>query len=180
MTVRFSTAAMTQARQVRLMIFDVDGVLTDGSLYYGPEGEPLKRFNALDGHGIKMLQQSGGVATAIITARQSPMVLRRARDLGIAHVFQDAHDKRLAFAQLLEQTGIAADACGYLGDDVIDLPVLTRVGFKAAVANAHHDVRTRVDYITEACGGDGAAREICDLILAAQGHYEAALADYLA
>lgn len=179
MTTRCSAIAMTRARQVRLMIFDVDGVLTDGSLYYGLEGEPVKRFNALDGHGIKMLQQSGGVTTAIITARQSPIVLHRARDLGITHVFQDAHDKRLAFAQLLEQTGIAASACGYLGDDVIDLPVLTRVGFKAAVANGHRDVKTRVDYITEACGGDGAAREICDLILTAQGHYEAALADYL-
>jgi len=183
MTPRFSkasTAAIAKAQQVRLMIFDVDGVLTDGGLYYGAEGEPIKRFNALDGHGIKMLQQFGGIATAIITARQSPIVLRRAGDLGIAHVFQGVHDKRVAFAQLLEQTGIAAAACGYLGDDVIDLPVLTKVGFTACVANGHHDVKQRVDYITEGFGGNGAAREICDFILTAQGHYEAALAGYLA
>ncbi|WP_034296000.1 HAD family hydrolase [Herbaspirillum sp. RV1423] len=180
---RFSTAsaaAIAKAAQVRLMIFDVDGVLTDGGLYYGADGEPVKRFNALDGHGIKMLQQYGGVATAIITARQSPIVLRRARDLGIAHVFQGVHDKRVAFAQLLEQTGVAACACGYLGDDVIDLPVMTKVGFTACVANGHHDVRQRVDYITEGCGGNGAAREICDFILTVQGHYETALAGYLA
>ncbi len=183
MTDRFSkasTAAVANARQVRLMIFDVDGVLTDGGLYYGPEGEPVKRFNALDGHGIKMLQQFGGIATAIITARQSPIVLRRAKDLGIAHVFQGVHDKRIAFAQLLEQTGVAAAACGYLGDDVIDLPVLTKVGFTACVANGHHDVKQRAQYITDSCGGNGAAREVCDFILTAQGHYEAALAAYLA
>ena len=173
-------AVIAKASRVRLMIFDVDGVLTDGGLYYGADGEPIKRFNALDGHGIKMLQQYGGVATAIITARQSPIVLRRAKDLGIAHVFQGVHDKRVAFAQLLEQTSIAADACGYLGDDVIDLPVLTKVGFTACVANGHHDVKQRVDYITERFGGNGAAREVCDLILHAQGHYETALAAYLA
>lgn len=183
MTARFSMAspvARANAAQVRLMIFDVDGVLTDGGLYYGPDGETVKRFNALDGHGIKMLQQFGGIATAIITARQSPIVLRRARDLGIAHVFQGVHDKRIAFGQLLEQTGVAAAACGYLGDDVIDLPVMTRVGFTACVANGHQDVKSRVDYITEAGGGNGAAREICDFILTTQGYYEAALADYLA
>jgi len=180
---RFSTVSATviaKAKQVRLMIFDVDGVLTDGGLYYGADGEPIKRFNALDGHGIKMLQQFGGIATAIITARQSPIVLRRAKDLGIAHVFQGVHDKRIAFAQLLEQTGLPASACGYLGDDVIDLPVLTKVGFTACVANGHHDVKQRVDYITAGFGGNGAARELCDLILSAQGHYEAALAGYLA
>lgn len=182
MTDRFNTAspaALAKASQVRLMIFDVDGVLTDGGLYYGPDGEPIKRFNALDGHGIKMLQQHG-VATAIITARQSPIVLRRAKDLGIAHVFQGVHDKRVAFAQLLEQTGIAAEACGYIGDDVIDLPILVRAGFTASVANGHHAVKTRVDYITAASGGNGAAREVCDLILHAQGNYDTAVAAYLA
>lgn len=182
MAAQFSTAsvaALAKARDVKLMIFDVDGVLTDGGLYYGPEGEPVKRFNSLDGHGIKMLQQYG-VASAIITARQSPIVLRRAHDLGIAHVFQGVHDKRIAFAQLLEQTGVAASACGYLGDDVIDLPVMTRVGFTACVANGHPAVKARVDYLTEGFGGNGAAREVCDLVLHAQGNYETALAAYLA
>jgi len=182
MTTRFaavSAAAIAKAAQVRLMIFDVDGVLTDGGLYYGANDEPIKRFNALDGHGIKMLAQYG-VATAIITARQSPIVLRRAQDLGISHVFQGIHDKRIAFAQLLEQTTLTATACGYIGDDVIDLPILSRAGFTACVANAHHALRSRVDYLTEASGGHGAAREVCDLILHAQGHYDAAIATYLA
>ncbi len=172
-------AALGKAAGIRLMIFDVDGVLTDGGLFYGEEGEAFKRFNALDGHGIKMMQQFG-TAAAIITARQSPYVLRRARDLGIAHVFQGVHDKRQAFEQLLQHTGLVADLCGYLGDDVIDLPVLTRVGFKACVANGHREVKLRCDYVTQANGGHGAVREICDLVLAAQGNYEAALAPYLA
>lgn len=167
-----------RAAQVRLMIFDVDGILTDGSLHFGPDGEVIKSFNALDGHGIKMLQQSG-VATAIISARQSAIVSRRASDLGIAHVQQGIHDKRRAFEQLLEQTGIPMQACGFIGDDVIDLPILTRVGFAASVPNGHPEVRQRVHYVTQASGGRGAAREICDFILRAQGNYEAALAPYL-
>ncbi|EJN01252.1 HAD family hydrolase [Herbaspirillum sp. YR522] len=175
----FAPDVLAKAATTRLMIFDVDGVLTDGGLFYGEDGEAFKRFNALDGHGIKMLQQSG-VATAIITARQSGFVVRRARDLGIAHVFQGIHDKRQAFEQLLQHTGLQATQCGYLGDDVIDLPVFTRVGFKACVAHGHREVKRRADYITTAGGGHGAAREICDLVLAAQGNYEAALAPYLA
>ncbi len=171
--------AATRAAQVRLMIFDVDGILTDGSLHFGAEGEVIKTFNVLDGHGIKMLQHSG-VVTAIISARQSPIVARRAADLGIAHVHQGVHDKRIAFEQLLAQCGIGMDSCGFVGDDVIDLPILSRVGFAASVPNGHPEVRARVHYVTHAAGGHGAAREICDLILRAQQNYEAALAPYLA
>jgi 3-deoxy-D-manno-octulosonate 8-phosphate phosphatase (KDO 8-P phosphatase) len=174
-----SASATARATNVRLMIFDVDGILTDGSLHFGPEGEVTKTFNVLDGHGIKLLQQSG-VTTAIISARQSPIVLRRATDLGIQHVFQGIHDKRSAFEQLLAQTKVSADACGFIGDDVIDLPILLRVGFAASVPNAHAEVRSRVHYVTQASGGRGAARELCDFILRAQGNYEAALAPYLA
>jgi 3-deoxy-D-manno-octulosonate 8-phosphate phosphatase (KDO 8-P phosphatase) len=174
-----SRLARQRAAQVRMMIFDVDGILTDGSLYFGPEGEVIKSFNVLDGHGIKLLQQSG-VVTAIISARQSAIVTRRATDLGIVHVQQGIHDKRRAFEQLLEQTAIPMDACGFVGDDVIDLPILTRVGFAASVPNGHPEVRQRVDYVTQAGGGRGAVREICDFILRAQGNYEAALAPYLA
>ena len=173
------TVAIERASRVRLMIFDVDGILTDGSLHFGPEGEVSKTFNVLDGHGIKLLQQSG-VSTAIISARQSPIVLRRATDLGIHHVFQGIHDKRSAFEQLLTQTNTTADTCGFVGDDVIDLPILLRVGFAASVPNAHAEVRSRVHYVTQASGGRGAARELCDFILRAQGNYEAALAPYLA
>lgn len=171
--------AASRASRVRLMIFDVDGVLTDGSLHYGAEGELIKTFNVLDGHGIKLLQASG-VATAIISARKSALVARRAGDLGIQHLFQGVHDKRTAFEQLLAQTGIAADACGFVGDDVIDLPILLRVGFAASVPNGHPEVQSRVHYVTQAHGGRGAARELCDFILRAQGNYAAAMAPYLA
>jgi 3-deoxy-D-manno-octulosonate 8-phosphate phosphatase (KDO 8-P phosphatase) len=170
--------ADSRAALVKLMIFDVDGILTDGSLHFGADGEALKTFNVLDGQGIKMLQQSG-VATAIISARTSPIVLRRASDLGITHVQQGAHDKREAFLQLLAATGLHADVCGFVGDDVIDLPILTRVMFAASVPNGHAEVRSRVHYVTHATGGRGAARELCDFILRAQGNYEAALAPYL-
>jgi 3-deoxy-D-manno-octulosonate 8-phosphate phosphatase (KDO 8-P phosphatase) len=170
--------ALARAAGVKLMIFDVDGILTDGSLHFGADGEVIKTFNVLDGHGIKLLQQSG-VATAIISARQSPIVLRRAIDLGIEHVQQGAHDKRAAFEQLLQKTGIDAAACGFVGDDVIDLPILMRVGFAASVPNGHPEVTRRVHYVTQASGGRGAARELCDYILRAQGNYDAALAPYL-
>lgn len=171
--------AASRAAKVRLMIFDVDGILTDGSLHYGADGEMIKTFNVLDGHGIKLLQASG-VATAIISARKSALVARRAGDLGIQHLFQGVHDKRTAFEQLLAQTGLAADACGFVGDDVIDLPILLRVGFAASVPNGHPEVRSRVHYVTQAQGGRGAARELCDFILRAQGNYAAAMAPYLA
>lgn len=172
------SGAAERAVQVRLMIFDVDGVLTDGSLQFGADGEVVKTFNVLDGHGIKLLQQSG-VAAAIISARQSAIVLRRATDLGIRYVQQGVHDKRAAFEQLCAEASVEALACGYVGDDVIDLPILSRVGFSASVPNAHPEVRSRVHYVTQAGGGRGAVRELCDFILRAQGNYEKALAPYL-
>lgn len=170
--------SIKRASRVRLMIFDVDGILTDGSLHFGPDGEALKTFNVLDGHGIKLLQQSG-VATAIISARQSPIVSRRAADLGITHVRQGIHDKRCAFEQLLGEIKISADECGFIGDDVIDLPVLTCVGFAVSVPGGHPEVKSRVHYVTQAAGGRGAAREICDFIMRAQGRYDDILAGYL-
>lgn len=170
--------AEARAAAVRLMIFDVDGVLTDGSLHYSADGEQVKTFNVLDGHGIKLLQQSG-VAVAIISARESAMVARRAADLSIAHLYQGVHDKRAALDSLLKRLGIGLAACGFIGDDVMDLPILLAAGFAASVPNGHAEVRTRVHYVTQAAGGRGAAREICDFILRAQGNYEAALAPYL-
>jgi 3-deoxy-D-manno-octulosonate 8-phosphate phosphatase (KDO 8-P phosphatase) len=177
-TVGLSSEVLVRAAQVRLMIFDVDGVLTDGGLLFGADGEQLKRFNVLDGLGIKLLQQAG-IATAIISARQSAIVGRRASDLGIAHVHQGVHDKHAAFLALLAQLKLTADACGFIGDDIIDLPILARAGFAVSVPNGHHEVRSRVHYVTQASGGHGAAREVCDLILRAQNKYEAALAPYL-
>jgi len=170
--------ASERAKQVRLMVFDVDGVLTDGCLRYGSDGEILKTFNVLDGHGIKLLQQSG-VKTAIISARQSPVVARRAADLGISIVLQGIHDKRSAFESLLAETGLTAQDCGFMGDDVIDLPVMTRVAFAASVPNGHEEVRSRAHYVAGARGGLGAVREVCDFILRAQDNYQAAMAPYL-
>ncbi|MFZ6802103.1 KdsC family phosphatase [Undibacterium sp. Di24W] len=175
--ITFSTA-QNKAAQLRLMIFDVDGILTDGSLHFGPEGEMMKTFNVLDGQGIKLLQQAG-IATAIISARKSAIVAKRAADLGISHVMQGIHDKKSAFLTLTQDLGITHAHCGFIGDDVIDLPILLRVGFAASVPNGHQEVRTRVDYITQASGGRGAAREVCDFILKAQNKYEAALAPFL-
>lgn len=172
------STASERAKQVRLMVFDVDGVLTDGRLRYGDDGEILKTFNVLDGHGIKLLQQSG-VKTAIISARQSSIVARRAADLGVIIVMQGIHDKRSAFETLLAETGLGPQDCGFMGDDVIDLPVMTRVAFAASVPNGHEEVRSRAHYVTHASGGLGAVREVCDFILRAQDNYQAAMAPYL-
>ncbi|WP_423680693.1 KdsC family phosphatase [Undibacterium sp. WLHG33] len=171
--------AIIRAAKIRLMIFDVDGILTDGSLHFGADGETLKTFNVLDGQGIRLLQNAG-IATAIISARQSPIVARRAADLGITYVRQGIHDKKTAFLHLLQELNIPADECGFIGDDVIDLPVLTRVGFAASVPNGHAEVRQRVHHVTTASGGKGAAREVCDFILRAQNKYDSVLAEYLA
>lgn len=172
------TKATQKAAQVRLMIFDVDGILTDGSLHFGSEGEMMKTFNVLDGQGIKLLQNAG-IATAIISARQSAIVSKRASDLGITHVMQGIHDKKSAFFKLTQDLNLSPEACGFIGDDVIDLPILLRVGFAASVPNAHEEVRARVCYVTQASGGRGAAREVCDFILKAQAKYAAALAPFL-
>jgi 3-deoxy-D-manno-octulosonate 8-phosphate phosphatase (KDO 8-P phosphatase) len=172
-------AHMERAARVKVMIFDVDGILTDGSLTYGPDGEITKTFNVLDGLGIQLLQKTG-VITAIISARKSPIVLARARDLGINHVWQGHQDKRVAFAELLEQTGVTAEQCGYIGDDVIDLPLLTKVGFAVTVPTGHPEVQHRAHYVTRAGGGRGAVREVCDMVMRAQGKYEEALAPYFA
>ena len=170
--------ALVRAARVKLMVFDVDGVLTDGGLHYGHDGEVIKRFHVQDGLGLRLLQESG-VQTAIITARQSPIVARRAADLGIHHVQQGVHNKADAFDRLLEKTGFTDAVCGFAGDDLIDLPVLTRVGFAASVPNGHPEVISRVHFVSQAYGGDGAVRNICDFLLRAQGNYNKALASFL-
>jgi 3-deoxy-D-manno-octulosonate 8-phosphate phosphatase (KDO 8-P phosphatase) len=166
--------AAARAGRVQLMIFDVDGVLTDGHLYFGPQGEMLKAFDTLDGHGVKLLR-SAGVQTAIITGRSSQIVTGRARELAIDHVFQGVHDKTVAFAELLAATGIAAADTGYMGDDWPDLAVMLKAGFAAVPANAHVELKHRAHYVASARGGSGAVREVCDLILRARGYYEALL-----
>lgn len=167
------------ARRVRLLIMDVDGVLTDGRIFFTASGEEIKSFNTLDGHGMKMLQ-STGVQLAIITGRAAPCVAHRARNLGIDHYFEGVHDKRTAFAELLARTGLTAEQCAYIGDDVIDLPVMSRVGLAVAVPDAPSFVRQHAHLVTGCQGGQGAVRELCELILQAQGHYDRIMASYLA
>ena len=171
--------ALERARRVRLMVFDVDGVLTDGRLWYGPSGEALKAFCALDGHGIKLLMQSG-VAVALLSGRNFPAVAVRAAELGVAHVLQGVDDKSAAFEALCSRLGIPAAKTGFMGDDVVDLPVLRRCGFACAPREAHELVRSHVQYLARAPAGAGAAREVCDLLMRSQGTLESALARYLA
>lgn len=172
------TSILEKVRRIKIMIFDIDGVFTDGGIFYTFKGELFKRFNILDGHGIKLLHKYG-VKTAIITARQSSMVLKRAKDLNITYVFHHKYNKLIAFERLLLQTKFMITTIGYIGDDIVDLPILCRVGFSVSVANGHDAIKTRVDYITKAIGGQGAVREVCDLLLYAQGNYEAAISHYL-
>ena len=163
--------ALPRARQVRLLLLDVDGVLTDGTITYGTDGIETKSFHTQDGLGLKLLQESG-VAAGIITARTSEAVLRRARELGFAHVVQGAADELAAFEAILRETGLRPPQTAYMGDDWMDLPLLNRVGLAAAPANAVAEVRQRVHYTTERTGGRGAVREVCDLLLEAQSNLE--------
>lgn len=167
--------AVERAAQVRLMILDVDGVLTDGRLYYGAGGEAMKAFDVRDGHGVKLLRE-GGIEVAILTARQSTIVTMRARELGVARVVQGAADKVGGFERLLIDTGTQAQHCGYIGDDWPDLAVLARVGFAATVADAAPEVRAAAHWIAAAAGGRGAVRELAEFVLRAQGRFSAVLA----
>ncbi len=153
--------------RIKLLILDVDGVLTDGRLHYSADGENLKVFHVHDGAGIKRLQNHG-VAVAIISARTSAAVSKRTNDLGVQHVYQGQSDKTLAFNELLQKLDISAEAIAYMGDDLADLPVMQQVGLKIAVANAIAPIREIADYLTLNSGGHGAVREVCELIIAEQ------------
>jgi len=168
----------SSAQQVRLLILDVDGVLTDGSLQFDSRGEEHKTFNSLDGHGIRMLLDSA-IEVAIITGRQSSIVSQRAQELGVRHLYQGCGDKLATFNELLQATGIEPEQVAYVGDDLPDLPVMRRVGLAIAVANAHHFVRQHCDWVTTLSGGRGAVREVTDFILDAQDLLEARQNQYL-
>lgn len=174
-----SESLRARVAQIRLLIFDVDGVLTDGSLYYGHDGREYKVFHSRDGHGMKMLRQ-GGVEIGIITARNSPAVAHRMANLGLTHVYQGALEKLPAYEDLLRKLDLRPEQVAYVGDDVVDLPVMTRVGCAIAVADAHPDVVKRAHWRTTAPGGRGAARDACELILRVQGRYDELLQRYLA
>jgi 3-deoxy-D-manno-octulosonate 8-phosphate phosphatase (KDO 8-P phosphatase) len=157
-------ALLDRARKVRLAIFDVDGVMTDGTIYMGPEGEAFKAFNILDGHGFKMLQ-SAGVACAILSGRSSQAVARRAAELSVTHVVQGSVDKVADFEKLVQRAGVEPDACAFVGDDLPDLAVMKRCGLAVAVANAVAAVKECAHYVTTTGGGRGAVREFCELVL---------------
>lgn len=169
---------LLRAQQVRIAAFDVDGVLTDGALYYTDAGEEFKAFNVQDGHGIKMLQESG-VTIAIITSRRSQLVANRARNLGIEHLYQGVENKLETMNMLLQRLGLDLADASYMGDDVIDLPVLRRCGFAASVPEAPALVRQHAHYVTRAGGGRGAVREFAEFVMHAQGALDGALARYL-
>lgn len=152
---------------IRLVAFDVDGVLTDGRFYLSDEGVESKSFSTQDGFGIRRLIESG-VVVAVISGRSSGAVERRMAELGVAHVILKCRDKIAAFDELTAGLGIASGECVFVGDDIPDLPLLEKVGFSVAVANAVSDVREKCDYTTQARGGSGAVREVCDLIVAAR------------
>lgn len=170
---------LNQAKSIRLIAFDVDGIMTDGGLYLTDSGEEFKRFNSLDGHGLKMLRASG-VELAIITGRTSRCVELRAHHLGIAHVHQGVHDKLASMRKMLAQLQLPMESVAFMGDDVVDLPVMLRAGLAISVPNAPQVVRERAHYITKCEGGHGAVREACELLMSAQGTLEAQLAPYLA
>ena len=168
----------SRAKLIRLIAFDVDGVMTDGGLYYSDSGEESKRFNTQDGLGLKMLRATG-VEIALITGRTSRCVEARAQNLGIAHVFQGVENKLETMVKLLNKLKLSRDAAAYMGDDVVDLSVMRHVGLAISVPESPQLVRENSDYVTKLGGGHGAVREICELIMAAQGTLDEQLAPYL-
>ncbi len=174
----FGADLRERASRVRLLVLDVDGVLTDGTLYFSADGEELKAFNIQDGLGVKLLR-GGGVEVAIITGRRSAALERRAENLGVTRLMQGIEDKLAAFSELADGLGLTAERIGCVGDDLPDLPLLRRCALSVAVPEAPQRVRDAAHYVTRAGGGRGAVREVCELILEAQGSLEAQLAPYL-
>jgi 3-deoxy-D-manno-octulosonate 8-phosphate phosphatase (KDO 8-P phosphatase) len=173
----FAPEQLLAAQGVRIAFFDVDGVLTDGGLYLSEQGEALKRFHILDGLGLKLLQRAG-ITPAVISGRDSKPLRSRLQALGIAHVHYGTEDKRPAAEKTLHELGLQWSQAAAIGDDWPDLPLLRRCAFAAAPANAHAEVKAAAHYVTHAAGGNGAAREFCDLLLQASGRYAELLKGY--
>ncbi len=171
-------AVMDKAARIRLVLFDVDGVMTDGKLYFAANGEESKVFNVYDGHGIVLLS-GAGIETGLVSARSSRVVEERARELGIRHVLSGCRDKLAGFQDLLKRNRVPEQACAYVGDDLVDLPVMRRCGLALTVPNANHVIKRAADWITPSSGGNGAVREVCELILCAQRKLDSSLAPYL-
>jgi len=166
----FAPELLLKAQGIRAAIFDVDGVLTDGRIYISERGEEFKAFSTLDGHGLKLLAKCG-IAPIVITGRDSPAVRKRVADLGIVHAVYGAHDKLAAAASVMKPLAIGWDAMAAMGDDWPDLPLMTRAAFACAPSNAHVEAKAVAHHVTTAAGGHGAARECCDLLIAATGRY---------
>lgn len=167
-----------KAELIKLLILDVDGVLTDGRLFFDHQGNEYKSFHARDGHGIKLLRQTG-VEIAIISGRSSLSVALRMKMLGIEHVYQGHENKRAAFSEIIEKLKLEPNQAAYVGDDLLDLPIMSRVGLSIAVSDANFAVKQRADWCTQLPGGQGAVREVCDLIMQAQGHFDDVVNAYL-
>lgn len=167
------------AQGVKVAFFDIDGVLTDGGIYLSEHGETIKRFNTLDGHGLKLLQKAG-ITPAVITGRDSPPLRARLAALGITHAHFGTEDKQPAAQMTLDALGLGWHQAAAMGDDWPDLPVMRRAAFSCAPANAHLEVRALAHHVTQATGGHGAAREFCDVLLLASGRYASLLRDYAA
>jgi len=168
---------LKKAKSIRLLLLDVDGVMTDGRVVFADSGEEVKAFDVKDGHGIRMLMRTG-VSVALLTGRESRVVLHRARDLGIDMVYQGAKDKLSVFEGILREKGFKGEEVCYVGDDLVDMPVMKRAGLSISVADASEELKGSVDYVTSMPGGRGAVREVCELILKAQGKWEDATSRY--
>lgn len=173
-----NSAVTKKAKLIRLVIFDVDGVLTDGKLFFGPQGEEYKVFHVHDGLGLKLLQQAG-IDVAIISSRKSAAVQKRLKDLGVTYVYQGQENKNIAFKKLLAKLKLLPQQVAYAGDDLPDLIVMQQVGLSIAVANAHPLLKRNADWQTTIAGGFGAAREISEMILGAQGKLTALYKNYV-
>lgn len=171
-------ALIKKAAKIKLAVFDVDGVLTDGKLILGENGNEYKSFHVRDGHGLVMLLESG-CKIAVITARSSKIVAERMASLGIEYVYQGEKNKGARLMQLIEELGIEREQVAYTGDDVIDLPAMIKVGLPIAVADARPEVKQHADWVTEDRGGQGAVREVCELIMKAQGTFDDQIKAYL-
>jgi 3-deoxy-D-manno-octulosonate 8-phosphate phosphatase (KDO 8-P phosphatase) len=167
-----------RAKRIKVLIFDVDGVMTDGGLTIGDDGQEYKSFHSLDGLGMKLLKASG-VEMAIITGRTSNVVTKRAENTGIAHFYQGVDDKLGAFNELIKKLNISAEECAFMGDDVVDLPPMRRCGLAIAVPSATPLTKEYAHYVTTSSAGRGAVREVCELIMHAQGTYDAQMAQFL-
>lgn len=177
MTAPLTSEIVSRLKRIDLLLLDVDGVLTDGRLYYGPEGETLKAFHVRDGLGLKLVRQAG-VRVGIVTGRKGSALAARCRELGIEMIFDGVADKAAMLDVIIAQTGLTADRMAFVGDDLPDLALMGHVGLSVAVADADEAVRQAADLVTRAPGGHGAVREVCRCLLDARGRWEAIVDDY--